>query len=420
MTSRNIAVAGDRAPDARSSPFRADFPVFERRVHGVPLVYLDSAATTQKPREVIEAVRGFYTRRCANVHRGLHTLSAEATAEFERTREKLARLLGASTASEIVFTSGTTAAINLVAYSFGQSVVGPGDEVLITELEHHSNIVPWQLLCERTGARLRVVPLDDAGELRLDVYRELLGPRTRIVAVAHTSNSLGTRNPLPGMVADAHACGAVVLVDAAQAMAHEPVDVGRLGCDFLACSGHKMFGPTGVGLLWGRYDLLERMPPFLGGGEMIETVRFERTTYKQPPQRFEAGTPDIAGVIGLGAAVDWLERAGLARIAAHDADLAAYAAARLAEVPGLRRIGGGRRPSNILSFNLDGIHSHDVAQWLDGDGVAVRAGHHCAQPALEHFGVSSTVRASLACYNTREDVDVLVRGLFKTIEVMGR
>jgi cysteine desulfurase/selenocysteine lyase len=287
-------------------------------------------------------------------------------------------------------------------------------------MEHHSNIVPWQLLCERTGARLRVVPVDDAGELMLEEYRRLLGPRTRMAAVTHTSNALGTRNPLETIVGEAHARGVPVLVDAAQAMAHGRVDVERLGCDFLAFSGHKMFGPTGVGVLWGRRELLERMPPFLGGGEMIETVRFSGTTFKDPPQRFEAGTPDIAGVIGLGAAVDYLEGAGLDRIARHDAELLAYAVERLAEVPGLERIGTTPNRASIVSFNLHGIHSHDVAQWLDGEGVAVRAGHHCAQPVMERFGVSSTVRASLACYNTREDVDALVRALFKTIEVMGR
>ena len=421
MSRGDIAVQSGIAPDSRSNPFRGDFPLLlERTVHGTPLVYLDSAATTQKPRIVLEALQSFYAHRCANVHRGLHTLSAEATRDFEQVREKFARFVGAASSREIVFTSGTTAAINLVASSFGERFVTTGDEVLVTAMEHHSNIVPWQLLCERSGARLRVAPIDDEGELDLDAYRRLLGPRTRIVSVTHTSNALGTKNPIGLLAQEAHAVGAVLLVDAAQGLCHEPVDVLGLGCDFLACSAHKMFGPTGVGVLWGRYDLLERMPPFLGGGEMIESVRFERTTYKQPPQRFEAGTPDIAGVIGLGAALDYLTAAGLERIARHDADLAAYAADRLAEVPGLRRIGGSRRTSTILSFNLDGIHAHDVAQWLDGHGVAVRAGHHCAQPVMERFGVPSTVRASLACYNTRDDVDVLVRALHATIAGMGR
>jgi cysteine desulfurase/selenocysteine lyase len=417
----DIAVESGIAPDSRSNPFRGDFPLLlERTVHGAPLVYLDSAATTQKPRVVLEALQSFYALRCANVHRGLYTLSAEATRDFEEVREKFARFIGAASSREIVFTSGTTGAINLVASSFGERFVAAGDEVLVTAMEHHSNIVPWQLLCERRGARLRVAPIDDEGELDLEAYRRLLGPRTRIVAVTHTSNALGTSNPIDVLARDAHAVGAVVLVDAAQALCHEAVDVRRLDCDFLACSAHKMFGPTGVGVLWGRYELLESMPPFLGGGEMIESVRFEGTTYKHPPQRFEAGTPDIAGVIGLGAALDYLTGAGLERIARHDRELAAHAADRLAEVPGLRRIGGARRTSTILSFNLDGIHAHDVAQWLDGHGVAVRAGHHCAQPVMERFGVSSTVRASLACYNTHEDVDALVRALHATIAGMGR
>jgi len=406
-------------PEFSTNPFRKDFPILERKIHGQPLVYLDNAATTQKPRVVIEAVERYYARECANVHRGLHLLSAEATVAFEGSREKVRQFIHAPSVDEIVFTSGTSAAINLVAHSFGRRFVREGDEVLITEMEHHSNIVPWQLLCERSGAKLRVVPINDEGELELDQYETMLGPRTRIVAVTHTSNALGTRNPLSRMIESAHAIGVPVLVDAAQAMAHEIVDVSASGCDFLAFSGHKMFGPTGVGVLYGRYDLLEAMPPFLGGGEMIERVSFDGTTFKAPPQRFEAGTPDIAGVIGLGAAIDYLTGAGLDRIARHDADLLAYANERLGEVPGLRMIGTAEDKSSILSFDLDKVHSHDVGQWLDGDGVAVRAGHHCAQPVMDRFGVSSTVRASLACYNNREDVDALVRALLKTIEVMG-
>lgn len=421
MSTHNFAAesVGDGVePGSSPSPFRKDFPVLERTVHGKPLVYLDNAATTQKPRRVIEAIERHYSRQCANVHRGLHLLSAEATVAFEGAREKIRRFINAPAVEEIIFTSGTTAAINLVAHSFGRRFVREGDEIVITEMEHHSNIVPWQLLCERSGAILRVIAINDDGELELDRYEELLGPRTRIVAVTHTSNALGTRNPLSRIIEGAHAVGAAVLVDAAQAMAHEIVDVSASGCDFLAFSGHKMFGPTGVGVLYGRYDLLDAMPPFLGGGEMIERVTFEGTTYKAPPSRFEAGTPDIAGVIGLGAAVDYLTEAGLDRIANHDTQLLAYANARLGEVPGLRMIGTARDKSSILSFNLDRVHSHDVGQWLDGDGVAVRAGHHCAQPVMDRFGVSSTVRASLACYNNREDVDALIRALLKTIEVM--
>ena len=302
MSTHNFAarpIGNGPAPDSSPNPFRQDFPVLERSIHGKPLVYLDNAATTQKPRQVIEAVQRYYARDCANVHRGLHLLSAEATVAFEGARDKVRRFINAPSISEIVFTSGTSMAINLVAYSYGRRFVREGDDVVITEMEHHSNIVPWQLLCERSGANLRVVPINDDGELELDRYEQLLGPRTRIVAVTHTSNALGTRNPLSRIIESAHAVGAMVLVDAAQAMAHEIVDVSKLGCDFLAFSGHKMLGPTGVGVLYGRYDLLEAMPPFLGGGEMIERVTFEGTTYKAPPSRFEAGTPDIAGVIGL-------------------------------------------------------------------------------------------------------------------------
>jgi cysteine desulfurase/selenocysteine lyase len=406
--------AGDEA-----NPYRSDFPILEQRVNGHPLVYLDNAATTQKPREVIDALSRFYESQCANVHRGLHRLSAMATDAFEQTRESVRRFIGARSVDEIVFTSGTTTAINLVAHSFGQSFVNAGDEIVVTEMEHHSNIVPWQLLCRRSGARLRVVPINDAGELDLEAFARMLGKRTRLVAVTHTSNALGTRNPLQRIVRMAHDAKAVVLVDAAQAVAHEPLDVRALDCDLLAFSAHKMFGPTGVGVLYGRYDLLDRLPPFLGGGEMIEKVRFEETTFKAPPQRFEAGTPNIAGVIGLGAAVAYLERAGLDRIASHDDALLEYATARLSEIPGLTLIGTARDKSSIVSFNLDRIHSHDVGQWLDAEGVAVRAGHHCAQPVMQHYGVPSTVRASLACYNTRGDVDALVRALTKTIEVMG-
>jgi cysteine desulfurase/selenocysteine lyase len=422
VSTHNIAaepIGGGFGAEEAPNPYRRDFPILERTVHDKPLVYLDNAATTQKPRTVIETVERFYSWQCANVHRGLHELSAEATVAFEGVREKVRHLINARSADEIVFTSGTTTAINLVAYSYGNRFVGPGDEVLVTEMEHHSNIVPWQLLCERREAVLRYVPINDDGELELDRLDDLISPRTKIVAVTHTSNALGTRNPLRRIVEAAHAVGAPVLVDAAQAMAHEVVDVAAIGCDFLAFSGHKMFGPTGVGVLYGRSELLESMPPFIGGGEMIERVSFEGTTFKAPPQRFEAGTPDIAGVIGLGAAIDYLNRAGLDRIARHDADLLVYGQSRLAEVPGLRMIGTARDKSSILSFNLGRIHSHDVGQWLDGDGVAVRAGHHCAQPVMDRFDVPSTVRASLACYNTREDVDALVHALHKTIEVMG-
>jgi len=411
----------ERGEASRLDPhkLREDFPILGRRVHSKPLVYLDNAASTQKPRLVIDAVARYYSAHYSNVHRGLHKLSAESTEAFEAARGKIQRFVGARDRNEIVFTSGTTASINLVAHSFGQRFVGAGDEILITEMEHHSNIVPWRLLCERTGARLRFVPLDDSGELILEKYDELLGPRTKLVAVTHTSNALGTRNPLEHIVRLAHDRGVPVLVDGAQAMAHEKVDLSALGCDFFAFSGHKMFGPTGVGVLYGRSELLEQMPPFLGGGEMIRAVTLEKTTYKDPPYRFEAGTPDIAGAIGLGFAVDYLESVGMDRIAAHDDELLDYATRRLVEIPRLRLIGTARDKSSIVSFVLHEIHPHDVGTVIDLEGVAVRAGHHCAQPVMERFEVSSTVRASLACYNTREDVDALVAGIHRVIEVLG-
>jgi cysteine desulfurase/selenocysteine lyase len=398
---------------------RRDFPILARRVHGKPLVYLDSAASTQKPRQVIQAVDHFYRSNYANVHRGIYRLSSISTAAFEGTRDKLRRLVGARDRREIVFTSGTTGAINLVAHSWGDSNVGPGDEIVVTQMEHHSNIVPWQLLCERAGARLRVAPIDDDGRLMLDEFERLLGDRTKLVAVAHTSNALGTRNPVRRIVESAHAVGAVVVVDGAQAAAHDRLDAQADGYDFLAMSGHKMLGPTGVGALYGRAELLERMPPFMGGGEMIHTVSFEGTTYKDPPYRFEAGTPDIAGVIGLGSAIDYLNSVGLEPIERHEHELLEYATARLTEIPGVRLIGTAADKGAILSFIIDGIHPHDAATALDLDGVAVRAGHHCAQPVMERFGVPATLRASLACYSNRQDIDALVSGLRRAIEVLG-
>ena len=408
------------SPQAREPlSFRDEFPIFERRVHGKPLVYLDSAATSQKPQTVIAALERFYSRECSNVHRGIHLLSAEATVAYEGVREKTARFINAASADEIVFTSGTTAAINLVAHSFGERFVRAGDELLVTEMEHHSNLVPWQLLCRRTGARLRVAGIADDGALRVDELESLIGPRTRIVAVTHTSNALGTRNPLRRIIDAAHAAGVPVLVDGAQAMAHEAVDVRELDCDLFAFSGHKMFGPTGTGVLYGKAELLEQLPPFIGGGEMIETVTLEGASFKPPPHRFEAGTPHIAGVIGLGAAIDWLDTKGLDVIARHDADLLDYATRRLSAVDRVRLVGTAADKASIVSFTVEGIHSHDVGQWLDDAGVAVRAGQHCAQPVMERFGLQATVRASLACYNTRHDIDVLVRALERTIEVLG-
>jgi cysteine desulfurase / selenocysteine lyase len=420
MPARDLA---NRLPDATSSPgdarWRADFPIFERTIRARPLVYLDSAATTQKPRAVLDEVARYYAHGCANVHRGLYTLSAEATEAFEGVREHVARFLGAESASEIVFTSGTTGAINLVAHAFGARFVRPDDEIVVTEMEHHSNLVPWQLLCSRVGARLVALPFDDTGRLSIESLDTVLGVRTRLVALTHTSNALGTRNPLPQVIAAARARGIPVLVDAAQAIAHERVDVRALDCDLLAFSGHKAFGPTGVGVLYGKRALLDELPPFLGGGEMIERVHIGGSTFKAPPHRFEAGTPHIAGVLGLGAALAWIERADIEALGRHDDALARYASDRLTALPRVRLVGTAEGKGPIVSFVVSGVHPHDIAQWLDGAGIAVRAGHHCAQPALDRLGLGSTVRASFACYNTFSDVDVLVEALAETIEVLG-
>jgi cysteine desulfurase/selenocysteine lyase len=389
---------------------RAEFPAFARLVNGAPLVYLDSASTTQKPRAVIDAVRRAYDAT-ANVHRGVHTLSAEATQAFEAARGKVARLLGAHDPREIVFVRGTTEAINLVAQSYGRSHVRSGDEVLVTELEHHSNIVAWQMLCDEKGARLRVLPIDDRGEVLLERLDALLTPRTRIVAVAHVSNSLGTVLPVAEIARRSKAAGAVVLVDGAQAVAHGPVDVGALGCDFYAFSGHKLYGPTGVGVLWAKRALLEEMPPWQGGGDMILSVRFDRTTYSEVPYKFEAGTPDIVGVIGLGAAIDWLVAIGLDAVAVRERDLLAYATRLVGGVPGVRLFGTARHKATVLSFTVGRIHPHDMGTALDLEGIAVRTGHHCTQPVMQHFGIDATVRASLGVYTTVGDLDRLANAV---------
>ncbi|HYH97602.1 cysteine desulfurase [Hyalangium sp.] len=396
---------------------RADFPILQQEVRGRPLVYLDSAASAQKPQVVIDAISRFYTHDNANVHRGVHTLSERATAAFEGAREKVARFLHAREDKEIVFVRGTTEAINLVVQTFGRKNVGPGDEVLITALEHHANIVPWQMLCEQVGARLKQIPVDKHGDLVLDGLDELLTPRTRILAVTHVSNALGTVVPVKELIRRAHAKGIPVLVDGAQAVTHFSVDVVDLDCDFYAFSGHKLFGPMGIGVLYGKKELLESMPPYQGGGDMILSVTLEKTIYNRVPFRFEAGTPDVAGAVGLGAAIDYLERVGMQSIAAHDRQLLAYAEQALGRVPGLRILGQGRERSGVVSFVMEDIHPHDVGTILDREGVAVRTGHHCAQPLMQCFGVAATVRASLALYNTSEDVDALVRGLQKVREV---
>jgi cysteine desulfurase/selenocysteine lyase len=407
--------AAHRALDARKA--RADFPVLSELVHGKPLVYLDNAATSHKPRQVIEAIRRFYEHDNSNVHRGVHLLSERATRDYEAARDKVRDFVHARSREEIVFTRGTTEAINLVAHAYLRPRLGPGDEVLVTAMEHHSNIVPWQMACEARGASLKVVPITDEGELRMDELARLLSPRTKLVAVGHVSNALGTVNPVEDIVRQAHAQDIPVLVDGAQAVPHMPVDVQALGCDFYAFSGHKMYGPTGIGVLYGRKELLERMEPWQGGGDMIRSVTFERTTYNDLPYRFEAGTPDIAGAIGLGAAIDYLGSLGLDAIAAHEADLLAYATQEVSKVPGVRILGTAPRKAGVLSFVVDGVHPHDIGSLVDRDGVAVRTGHHCAQPVMDRFGVPATCRASFALYNTREDVDALVASLRRVVEL---
>jgi cysteine desulfurase/selenocysteine lyase len=397
---------------------RADFPILSRTVRGgKTLVYLDNAATTQKPQSVLDALMRYYSEENANVHRGVHELSERATAAFEGAREKVRQFLNAASPREIVFTRNATEAINLVAQTFGTQQVGPGDEVVITEMEHHSNIVPWYLLCERTGAALRVAKISDSGELLLDDLAALLGPRAKMLAVTHLSNALGTVNPVADIVALAHARGIPVLLDGSQAAYHLRVDVRALDCDFYVFTGHKMYGPTGIGVLYGRHALLEAMPPYQGGGDMISSVTFERITYNVPPYKFEAGTPNIAGAVGLGAAIDYVESVGRDRIAAHESELLAYGTALLQEVPGLRLIGTAPHKASILSFVMDGVHPHDIGTIVDRTGVAIRTGHHCAQPLMHRFGVPATARASLAMYNTREELDALVRALITVREV---
>jgi cysteine desulfurase / selenocysteine lyase len=408
--------------DAEPIPFdpariRRDFPILEQQVHGRPLVYLDNAATTQKPRAVLEAIAGYYQRDNANVHRGVHLLSERATAAYEGARAKVARFLGASTPGEVIFVRGTTEAVNLVAQTYGRQRVGPGDEVLITAMEHHSNIVPWQMLCRERGARLVVAPVDDNGELVMPELERLIGPRTRLVSVAQVSNVLGTVNPVKRIAELAHAQGAVLLVDGAQGAPHLPVNVGDLGCDFYAFSGHKLFGPTGIGVLYGKAERLEEMPPWQGGGDMILSVTFEETIYNRPPHKFEAGTPNIAGAVGLGAAIDYLGSIDLEGAFAHEHRLLEYATRALEQVPGLRIVGRARQRTGALSFVLEEVHPHDIGTILDRQGIATRSGHHCAQPLMQRYGLTATARASLAFYNTQGEIDALVRGLAKVKEM---
>ncbi len=399
---------------------RADFPILQTTVRGRPLVYVDNAATSQKPRQVIETTDHYYAAQNANIHRGVYWLSEQATLAYEDVREKAARFLGARDAREIVFVRSTTEAINLVASSWGRANLGPGDEVLITAMEHHSNIVPWQMICEEKGARLVVIPMNRQGELLLEEAARLIGPRTKIVALTHVSNSLGTINPVRKIVELASARGAPVLVDGAQAAPHLKIDVQELGCAFYAVSSHKMFGPTGVGVLYGRAGLLESMPPYQGGGDMIRSVTFEKTTYAPIPAKFEAGTPNIAGVIGFGAAIDYLAALPWDQVAAHEHDLLTYAVEQLCDVPGLALIGTAREKAAVVSFTLEGVHPHDVGTIVDREGIAVRTGHHCTQPVMDFFGIPATTRASFAFYNTRGEVDALAAAVRKVREVFPR
>jgi cysteine desulfurase/selenocysteine lyase len=410
-TEQAIRPARQQASRFDAAKIRADFPILRELIHGKPLVYLDSANTSQKPESVITATDDYYRHANANIHRATHLLSERATALYEGARAKAAKFLNAADAHAIILTKGTTDGINLVAQSYGRAVLKPGDEIVLSWLEHHSNIVPWQLVAEQTGAAIRVVSINQRGELDQDDYARLLSPRTRIVAVGHVSNALGTINPVKAMIAQAHAVGAVVLVDGAQAAPHLVIDVQDLDCDFYVLSSHKMFGPTGTGVLYGRQQLLEAMPPYQGGGDMISNVTFEKTLYNQVPYKFEAGTPNIAGVAGFGAAIDYLMALDRQAALAHEDDVLEYATARLRDIAGVRIIGEARLKTGVLSFLIEGVHPHDAGTILDQQGIAVRTGQHCAQPVMDKFCIPATIRASLAIYNTREDIDALVSGL---------
>jgi len=417
MNAVHVVAGSSTALDVAA--IRRDFPVLERTVHGLPLSYLDNAASSQRPRAVIDAMSRYYETSHANVHRGVHTLSQEATDLFEGARAKVRRFINAKSTTEIIFVRGTTEAINLVAQSYGRPTLGPGDEILISWLEHHANIVPWQMLCQQTGATLKVAPITQSGEVDFDAFADLLSPRTKLVALAHVSNALGTVIPVHRFIAAAKARGVPVLLDGAQAVPHMTVDVQALDCDFYAFSGHKMCGPTGIGVLYGRESLLSMMPPWQGGGDMILAVSFEKTVYNGLPYKFEAGTPDIAGAIGLGAAIDYLETLGMERIAAAEQALLVYANEQLATVPGLRFIGTAPEKAAVVSFTIDRVHPHDLGTILDHEGVAIRTGHHCAMPVMDFFGLPATARASFAFYNTRAEIDRLVAALHTAREMLG-
>lgn len=396
---------------------RADFPILREKAHGHPLVYLDNAATSQKPQAVIDAIVNYYQHENANIHRGVHYLSERATEEFELARKSAQKFVNAARPSEIIFVRGATEAINLVAQTYGRTHVRAGDEVLITAMEHHSNIVPWQILCEQQGANLKVAPINQKGELILEEFERLLTPRTKIVAVGHVSNALGTVNPIREIAQMAHARNIPVLVDGAQAAPHVAIDVQQLNCDFYAISGHKMYGPTGIGILYGKQALLEAMPPYQGGGDMISSVTFEKTLYNKVPHKFEAGTPDMSGAIGLRSAIEYLQNLGLDNIAAHEHELLEYATKAVSAIPGVTLVGTAKEKASVLSFTIEGIHPHDIGTILDQEGIAIRTGHHCAQPVMEFFKIDATARASFGLYNTKQEVDALVRGIKKVQEV---
>ena len=396
---------------------RADFPVLNQMINGKPLVYLDNAATSQKPQSVIDTLVNYYSTENANVHRGVHTLSQRATDDYEEARDKVKRFINAGKDEEIIFVRGTTEGINLVSQTYGRSCISEGDEIIISSMEHHSNIVPWQILCQEKGAILRVIPVNDLGELLLDEYERLFTAKTKLVSIVHQSNALGTINPAKEIVDIAHGHGVPVLLDGAQAIAHMEVDVRELGCDFYAFSGHKLYGPTGIGVLYGKESLLEEMPPYQAGGEMIKSVTFDETLYNVLPNKFEAGTPNIAGAIGLGAAIDYVGTLGIGEIAAYESELLQYGTGRLSSIEGLKIIGTADKKGSVISFVMEGVHPHDIGTILDAEGIAIRTGHHCAQPLMDRFGVPATARASFAFYNTKEEIDVLVKGIDRVIEV---
>jgi cysteine desulfurase/selenocysteine lyase len=406
-----------RRPSFDVHSIRKDFPILRRQVHGKPLVYLDNAATTQKPQAVIDSMVRYYTESNSNIHRGVHSLSEQATREYEEARVKAQHFVNARSSSEIVFVRGATEAVNLVAYGYARPRVKPGDEILISEMEHHSNIVPWQILCEEKGCKLAVAPIGDDGALLIEEFERLVNERTILVSMAHVSNALGTINPLRRIIKVAHELNVPVLVDGAQAAPHMKIDVRELDCDFYAISGHKMYGPTGIGVLYGRAGLLEEMAPYQGGGDMINSVTFEKTTFNSIPYKFEAGTPNIAGAIGLGAAMDYLNGIGLDAIAAHEDEVLAYATRAVGGIPGVKLIGTAKKKAGVLSFTIEGVHPHDAGTILDYEGIAVRTGHHCAQPVMERFGVPATTRASIGLYNTKDEIDALVKGIHKVKEV---